>query len=566
MMKLVYIVLYAVLCVSAVSCSEPSHVGGRYDSVQLEEHKDAWRRFNSVGNDDSLIIYTRPVLDNALSAGDTLCALYCGVYMAQAWLFMEQTDSALYYLDNMRPYVERQQDDVLKYLYYSICGGCAIKAELNYSKAMECYQKAYGYASSTLSPGNRLSVLMDIIYIFYIRSDRQGMEYARNAYALVQASPSVDNRCSANLMMAMMLHICDEDSEASEYIETAWRLARSGKVVTLYALICKVYADICSSSGNYAEAEKYYRSALEYTCYADAGTETFVYLDYGRMLMSSGQYAAAEDMFEMGLEVSYRYDNHECRKELLSCLIDNALLLNHNDEAVAWLENYRAYLDSVSNRKRELEFNSMLMSIQRMKYENEAQAAELNHLRARQRMLIYIAVLFVVIIVMSFLLFFYRHQRNTYRLLVEKHQRYVEEFKRKQELEVAAKQNGEKRQDSVVTETDRELFAKVENLMREQKVYRMKSLTRDSLADILGTNRTYLSRAINSMSGKSFSDYLNSWRIVEATLIMSDKSVDIPLKQLADDLGYSSISVFYRSFQKETGVTAGRYMKEVRAV
>lgn len=566
MIKLVYIVLYAVLCVSAVSCSEPSHVGDRYDSGRLEEHKDAWRRFNSVGNDDSLIIYTRPVLDNALSAGDTLCALYCGVYMAQAWLFMEQTDSALYYLDNMRPYVERQQDDVLKYLYYSICGGCAIKAELNYSKAMECYQKAYGYASSTLSPGNRLSVLMDIIYIFYIRSDRQGMEYARNAYALVQASPSVDNRCSANLMMAMMLHICDEDSYASEYIETAWRLARNGKVVTLYALICKVYADICSSSGNYAEAEKYYRSALEYTSYADAGTETFVYLDYGRMLMSSGQYAAAEDMFERGLEVSYRYDNHECRKELLSCLIDNALLLNHNDEAVAWLENYRSYLDSVSNRKRELEFNSMLMSIQRMEYENEAQAAELNHLRARQRMLIYIAVLFVVIIVMSFLLFFYRHQRNTYRLLVEKHQRYVEEFKRKQELEVAAKQNGEKRQDSVVTETDRELFAKVENLMREQKVYRMKSLTRDSLADILGTNRTYLSRAINSMSGKSFSDYLNSWRIVEATLIMSDKSVDIPLKQLADDLGYSSISVFYRSFQKETGVTAGRYMKEVRAV
>ena len=555
----------AVLCVAA-SCSESPSVDIKYDSGQLDEHKDAWRRFNSVGNDDSVIIYTRPVLDNALSAGDTLCALYCGVYMAQAWLFMEQTDSALYYLDNMRPYVERQQDDVLKYLYYSISGGCAIKAELNYSKAMECYQKAYGYASSTLSPGNRLSVLMDIIYIFYIRSDRQGMEYARNAYALVQASPSVDNRCSANLMMAMMLHICDEDSEASEYIETAWRLARRGEVVTLYALICKVYADINSSSGNYAEAERYYISALEYAHYADAGTETFVYLDYGRMLMSSGQYAEAEDMFERGLDVSYRHDNHECRKELLSCLIDNALIQNRNDEAVSWLENYRAYLDSVSNRKRELEFNSMLMSIQKMKYENMAQAAELDHLKTRQRMLIYIAVLLIAVLVMLFLLFLYRHQRNTYRLLVEKHQRYVEEFKRKQELEVAAKQNGEKRQDSVVTETDRELFAKVENLMREPKVYRMKSLTRDSLADILGTNRTYLSRAINSMSGKSFSDYLNSWRIVEATLIMSDKSVDIPLKQLADDLGYSSISVFYRSFQKETGVTAGRYMKEVRAV
>ena len=47
---------------------------------------------------------------------------------------------------------------------------------------------------------------------------------------------------------------------------------------------------------------------------------------------------------------------------------------------------------------------------------------------------------------------------------------------------------------------------------------------------------------------------------------MADTSVDIPLKQLADDLGYSSTSVFYRSFQKETGVTAGKYMKEGRAM
>lgn len=555
----------AVLCVAA-SCSESPSVDIKYDSGQLDEHKDAWRRFNSVGNDDSVIIYTRPVLRDAIAAGDTLCALYSGVYMAQAWLFKERTDSALYYLDSIEPYVEQSWDNVLKYLYYSIYGGCAIKAELNYSKAMEYYQKSYHYASLTMSPGNRLGVLMDIIYLFYIRSDRQGMEYAEEAYKLVEYSSLVDNKASASLMMAMMLHVCGQDAEALKYIGPAWDLARRGEVVTLYALICKVYADINSSSGNYAEAERYYISALEYAHYADAGTETFVYLDYGRMLMSSGQYAEAEDMFERGLDVSYRHDNHECRKELLSCLIDNALIQNRNDEAVSWLENYRAYLDSVSNRKRELEFNSMLMSIQKMKYENMAQAAELDHLKTRQRMLIYIAVLLIAVLVMLFLLFLYRHQRNTYRLLVEKHQRYVEEFKRKQELEVAAKQNGEKRQDSVVTETDRELFAKVENLMREQKVYRMKSLTRDSLADILGTNRTYLSRAINSMSGKSFSDYLNSWRIVEATLIMSDKSVDIPLKQLADDLGYSSISVFYRSFQKETGVTAGRYMKEVRAV
>lgn len=560
-----FIILCAALCVFATSCSKSSSVDIQYDRGQLEVHKDAWRRFNSTGNDDSVIIYTRPVLRNSIAAGDTLCALYSGVYMAQAWLFKERTDSALYYLDSIEPYVEQSWDNVLKYLYYSIYGGCAIKAELNYSKAMEYYQKSYHYASLTMSPGNRLGVLMDIIYLFYIRSDRQGMEYAEEAYKLVEYSSLVDNKASASLMMAMMLHVCGQDAEALKYIGPAWDLARCGEVVTLYALICKVYADINSSSGNYAEAERYYISALEYAHYADAGTETFVYLDYGRMLMSSGQYAEAEDMFERGLDVSYRHDNHECRKELLSCLIDNALIQNRNDEAVSWLENYRAYLDSVSNRKRELEFNTMLMSIQKMKYENMAQAAELDHLKTRQRMLIYIAVLLIAVLVMLFLLFFYRHQRNTYRLLIEKHQRYVEEFKKKQELEASVKLEKEQTQDNnAYEEADRELFARAETLMRDQKVYRLKSLTRDSMAEMLGTNRTYFSRAVNNVSGKSFSDWLNSWRVMEATMVMSDISQDVPLKQLADDLGYSSLSVFYRSFQKETGVTAGRYMKEVR--
>ena len=537
-----------------------------YNPEQMRVHKEAWSRFNDAGMDDSLILYTRPVLDRAIETGDTLTALYCGVYMAQAWLFMEQTDSALNYLDCMRPYIDRQSDDVLRYLYYSIYGGYSIKAELNYSKAMEYYQKSHAYAVATQSPGNQLSVLMDIIYIFYIRSDSNGMQYAEDAYELAYSSQgSEDSKCSASLMMAMMSHICGRDAEAMGYVETAWGMARRAGIVTLYSLICKVYADICTSLGDYSLAEGYYAEALKYTVYADAGTETFVYLNYGRMLMAEGRNLDAQDMFRRGLEISYRYDNHECRKELLSSLVDNSLVLGRNSEVVGYLENYRSYLDSVSNRQKEQDFNTMLMSIQRMEYENKAQAAELDHLKTRQRMLIYIAVLLIAVLVMLFLLFLYRHQRNTYRLLIEKHQRYVEEFKKKQELEASVKLEKEQTQDNnAYEEADRELFARAETLMRDQKVYRLKSLTRDSMAEMLGTNRTYFSRAVNNVSGKSFSDWLNSWRVMEATMVMSDISQDVPLKQLADDLGYSSLSVFYRSFQKETGVTAGRYMKEVR--
>ena len=536
----------------ATSCRDSYEHKARV-SPELESYKENWRRYNTLAQDDSVLIFSRPIFKQALRTGDTLTALYCGVYMAQAWLFMEYNDSALNMLSRMEDVMDTQKDNVLKYLYWSIYGGYAIKADMNYSKAMEFYNKGYEAAVASGNVGNQLRILLDIIYIFYIRGDANGMKYAQEAYALAQTEGmSVEDRCTAEIMMAMMSHLQGNDTAALRYINDAAVLADSASLEPLYSLIYKVNGDLWTDRQEYSEARRCYRQALKYAYYADAGTETMVYLDYGRMLQKAGLYADAEDILHKGLKISYANENHEYRKELLSALLDNALETGRNDEAAMWAGVFRSYVDSISSLQREKDFNAMLMSIQQVEYENRAQAAELEYLRSRQRMMANMAVLVIIVLVCVFMLVMYRRQRNTYKLLVEKYQKYAEQFK--------------KESDRSVQNTDMELFQRVETMMREQKVYRMKSLTRDSLADMLGTNRTYLSRAINSVSGKSFSDYVNTWRIIEATQIMADDTKDIPLKQLADDLGYNSTAVFYRCFQKETGVTAGKYMREVRAM
>ena len=565
MKKLYSVLISAALGACIISCSGTSRHESLHDQAHIETYKEAWRKFNTAGQDSALIAYTRPILYRALRQKDTLTALYCGTYMAQAWLFMEQTDSTAALLEQMRRDIALQDDNILKYLYWSICGGYAIKAELNYTKAMEYYSRSYEYSVASGDVSRQLGILMDIIYIFYIRSDGNGMKYAEQACSLAHnEGMPLEDRCAADMMMAMMHHINGNDRTALSYIDSAADMAEKGGYLTLYPLIYKVYGDVWTSSARYSEAERNYSRALRYTGYTDAGIETMIYLDYGRMLQKAGDYGKAERILEQGLEISYRNDNHECRKELLSSLIDNALHSRDSLRLAALAGNYRSYLDSVSNLQREREFNSMLMSMQRVEYENIAQAAELEYLRSRQRLLANMAVLTLIAVVAIFLLVLYRRQRNTYKLLVEKYQQYADQFNKEKEKTKTA--GTDKSAQSNTDRADRELFERVETLMQEQKTYRMKSLTRDSLAEMLGTNRTYLSRAINNMSGKSFSDYINTWRVIEATRIMSDRSMDIPLKQLADDLGYSSTSVFYRSFQKETGVTAGKYMKEVRAM
>ena len=68
----------------------------------------------------------------------------------------------------------------------------------------------------------------------------------------------------------------------------------------------------------------------------------------------------------------------------------------------------------------------------------------------------------------------------------------------------------------------------------------------------------------SSHAGISYNDYINSYRIKEAVKVLSDPKDDIPLKLLSDNLGYCSISSFYRLFQKETGVPPSHFRKEYR--
>ena len=108
------------------------------------------------------------------------------------------------------------------------------------------------------------------------------------------------------------------------------------------------------------------------------------------------------------------------------------------------------------------------------------------------------------------------------------------------------------------------LYLKMEQLMKGG-LFREKELTLDRMAEVLGTNRTYVSNALNKVAGISFYGYIDSYRIKEATRVLSDPGLapTVSLKQLADDVGYNNIQTFFKAFKRETGVTPGNYKKEL---
>lgn len=99
--------------------------------------------------------------------------------------------------------------------------------------------------------------------------------------------------------------------------------------------------------------------------------------------------------------------------------------------------------------------------------------------------------------------------------------------------------------------------------MMERKIFTDPGITINQVADMLGTNRTYLSKAINESTGKTFTQLVSEYRIHEAIALVSDLEQNLPLKVIATTVGFNSLSTFYSAFQSVTGMPPARYRAQL---
>ena len=95
----------------------------------------------------------------------------------------------------------------------------------------------------------------------------------------------------------------------------------------------------------------------------------------------------------------------------------------------------------------------------------------------------------------------------------------------------------------------------------QEKSYLEEQFTIDDLSARLYTNKTYLSTFIKEEFGMNFSNWITSLRLKEAKKMMSEHP-DARLKDIAYNVGFSSLPYFSSVFAKSEGVTPSVWMKE----
>lgn len=94
-----------------------------------------------------------------------------------------------------------------------------------------------------------------------------------------------------------------------------------------------------------------------------------------------------------------------------------------------------------------------------------------------------------------------------------------------------------------------------------EKSYLEEQFTIDDLSARLYTNKTYLSTFIKEEFGMNFSNWITSLRLKEAKKMMSEHP-DARLKDIAYNVGFSSLPYFSSVFAKSEGITPSAWMKE----
>lgn len=112
---------------------------------------------------------------------------------------------------------------------------------------------------------------------------------------------------------------------------------------------------------------------------------------------------------------------------------------------------------------------------------------------------------------------------------------------------------------STLSQVDTEaVVARLEALMREQKLYRDPDLNLKDLAAQAGLSGHQLSELVNSRLGMGVSRYIRDFRVAEAQQLLREKP-SLSVLAISLEVGFSSQSSFYTAFRESLGMTPGKY-------
>ena len=438
----------------------------------------------------------------------------------------------------------------------------------NYAVARSYFYKSLTRTLELDDELRQAKLELNLAEVAFLLKDTAGLEYARSAYEWAEASGEDDVMLVGAYQCANLLYLQHKPEEALRYLSIVKRLAEKGDYKE-WSSIHKLYADVYLMMGNYVQAEEELEAALANRDNAQAATLPEIYLSYARLRAAQQRYRESNEWIEQGLRLAEQHTVYASASDFYRLQADNYEAMGHPQAALAAFKRYKSVSDSIYDWEKEHSMRELSVLYEIDKNEQElAYQKQLLQVATNRTIFLLLMLLFLLVLV-GVLLYSYFRQKALYKAIVLQNKDALERerllHERLKELSATPSSDGQKiPPPSMSTERMDALYRRICDLMEEKRLYTDANLTRERLAEWLGTNRTYLSQVINKKTGLTYLQFLNQYRIKEAVRILSDTANrDYPLKALHGDLGFSSATTFYKLFQETIGMTPSAYRKTI---
>lgn len=576
-MKLKYFFLLLLLCI-------PFCVKAQKRPAILEKQLETFRKepdngealkflcqyYLNKGDYSKTITYAEIMKNVADKTKNPVLQLYSYIYQGQAQMMSGREKIAKKNLTLSLELATKLNNDSARCSVYGSMGLYSANIETDYYRAIRWLYKGIQLAQQNNYQQQYALLLSNLAGIYYLKKDTAGIKYALECYELGHSLRDPYIIYSGAINAAYMYFLMKQNEEAIKYIREAETLMLENDFYD-QAHTYNLFGNILYDMAEYPQSIEYFKKAMKDKQAAQTSSIVYAHLGYARVLMQQKKYKEAILLLKQGIAISYARANAIHRNELYENLSACYEQLHQYHEALNYYKVFRLENDSLFNKDKERDLSEMRFKYDSERQENLIKQSKLDVMQKEQRIQQQTFILIIIFIVLGLLYYLYHRKNKLYLSIVKQNQeaikRETELNRRIKELEdegPASPATPEKYASSSLTdEKSLELFRTLDRIMREEKIYKDNFITKDKVAELLGTNRTYLSRIINEQAQLSFTHYVNRFRIEEAIRLLSDPENNTPLKAISADLGFNSISTFYNLFQSTVGMTPSQYRNKV---
>ena len=518
------------------------------------------------------------ILQNTVWGGQEWFYTYALIYQGQARIMLGKTQEGLQDLLGAKRLAEIQHNDSALCSVYNGLGLYEQNVTCDYYRSLNYYREGCDIAERC---GHRLLyclLVANIAEVLTLRNEEAGLDYAEKCYLLGRQNNDPYLIYCGAISMARNLCLNRKMEEAWRYTREADRLSKRYDFKNR-SDIYNTYGEIALEAGDYMKAGLYYEQAIREHGFSQAAYVVSTYVGYGRALIAQKKYKSALEKLQIGKEISEKNITSLFRREvylLLSACYDR---LGEPKEALEYYKRYTAESFRLYNEDKERTEKELMVRYETEKRNKELAQKNMLLQKEQNRVMALVGITFVVLIVVLLFYINYRRKNRLYKQIVRESvdwlakerqfsKRIAEQEKQLQELigKAGAVDGGRYSGSSLNKDSQQELFGRLERLMQNDQVYKNSLFTREKMAELLGTNRTYLSQTINEQTGLTFTHYMNKYRIEEARRILADPQDDTPIKAIAADLGFSSVTTFYTLFKAVVQMSPDQYRKHARSL